>query len=86
MKTENTLIRIMEGTSPKTGEDFFAALVKNLSLSMDMAAAWVTEYAQDFKKLRSLAFWFDGQASKFGLLVRWPIYRGHRQFGQRNPV
>ena len=61
VKTENTLIRIMEGTSPKTGEDFFAALVKNLSLSMDMAAAWVTEYAQDFKKLRSLAFWFDGR-------------------------
>ena len=61
MKTENTLIRIMEGTSPETGENFFAALVKNLSQSLDMAAAWVTEYAADFQNLRSLAFWFDGR-------------------------
>ena len=55
------MIRIMEETSPKTGEDFFAALVKNLSQCMDVAAAWVTEYVSDFSKLRTLAFWFDGQ-------------------------
>jgi hypothetical protein len=41
MKPESTLIRIMEETSPRTGEDFFAALVKNLSQCMDVAAAWV---------------------------------------------
>ena len=51
----------MEGTSPETGEDFFAALVKSLAQSMGVAAAWVTEYAADFEKLRSLAFWFDGR-------------------------
>jgi PAS domain S-box-containing protein len=59
MITENTLIRILEGTSPETGEEFFAALVKNLSQSLDMAAAWVTEYAADFQNLRTLAFWMD---------------------------
>ena len=56
MKPESTLIRIMEETSPKTGEDFFSALVKNLSQCMDVAAAWVTEYVSDFSKLRTLAF------------------------------
>jgi PAS domain S-box-containing protein len=61
MKSENTLIRILEGTSPETGEGFFAALVKNLSQSLDMAAAWVTEYAADFQNLRTLAFWIDGR-------------------------
>jgi PAS domain S-box-containing protein len=61
MKPESTLIRILEETSPKTGEDFFAALVKNLSQCMDVAAAWVTEYVSDFSKLRTLAFWFDGR-------------------------
>jgi len=61
MKTESPLIHILEGTSPETGEDFFAALVKSLSQSLDMAAAWVTEYAADFQNLRTLAFWFDGR-------------------------
>ena len=61
METENNLIRILEGTASETGEDFFAALVKNLSQALDMAAAWVTEYAVDFRNFRSLAFWFDGR-------------------------
>jgi PAS domain S-box-containing protein len=61
MESENTLLRMMEGTSPETGEDFFAALVKNLSQSLGVAAAWVTEYASDFQELKSLAFWMDGR-------------------------
>jgi PAS domain S-box-containing protein len=61
MKRDDTLIRILEGTSPETGEDFFTALVKNLSQSLDVAAAWVTEYAADFQNLQTLAFWFDGR-------------------------
>jgi len=61
MNPESTLLRIMEGTIHETGEDFFAALVKNLSQYMDVAAAWVTEYVLDFSQLRSLAFWLDGQ-------------------------
>jgi transcriptional regulator with GAF, ATPase, and Fis domain len=60
MKTEHSLIRILEGTSPKTGDDFFAALVKNLAQGMEVAAAWVTEYVSDFSFLQTLAFWMDG--------------------------
>jgi len=60
MKPETTLMRILEGTSPETGEDFFAALVKNLAQSTGVTAAWVTEYTEDFSRLRTLAFWFDG--------------------------
>lgn len=67
MKTENTLIRILEGTSAETGEDFFAALVKNLSQSLDMAAAWVTGYAADFQNLETLAFWMDGRWIEEGM-------------------
>ncbi|MEJ2157902.1 MAG: sigma 54-interacting transcriptional regulator [Desulfobacteraceae bacterium] len=61
MRIKDTLLRMMEGTSPETGEDFFAALVKNLSQSLDMAAAWVTEYVADFRELQTLAFWIDGR-------------------------
>lgn len=61
MKPKDVLMRIMEGTSPTTGQDFFAALVKNLAQSVDAAAAWVTEYAADFRKFRTLAFWLDGR-------------------------
>ncbi len=61
MQPEATLLNILEETSPKTGEEFFRALVKNLSQSMDVAAAWVTEYTSDFSKLRTLSFWFDGE-------------------------
>jgi PAS domain S-box-containing protein len=61
MKMESTLIRMMEKTSPETGEGFFSALVLNLAQCMDVAAAWVTEYVSDFRRLRTLAFWFDGR-------------------------
>jgi PAS domain S-box-containing protein len=61
MRPEATLLNILEETSPKTGEEFFRALVKNLSQSMDVAAAWVTEYVSDFSLLRTLAFWFDSK-------------------------
>lgn len=61
MNPETTLLRMLEGTSPKTGEDFFAALVKNLCQSMNVAAAWVTEYVSDFSFLRTLAFRMDGK-------------------------
>jgi hypothetical protein len=61
MQKEQSLIRILEETSPKTGDDFFAALVKNLAQSMDVAAAWVTEYVSDFSFVHTLAFWMDGR-------------------------
>ena len=52
---------ILEGTSGETGEPFFAALVKNLAKALGTNGTWVTELQEDFKCLRALAFWLDGE-------------------------
>ena len=55
---EDTALRtILEGTATETGEQFFAALVKNLSRALNTHGAWVTEYVEDRRRLRALAFW-----------------------------
>ncbi|HUR71005.1 MAG TPA: sigma 54-interacting transcriptional regulator [Candidatus Limnocylindrales bacterium] len=51
---------ILEGTASETGERFFAALVRNLSKALNTTGAWVTEFLEAERKLRALAFWFDG--------------------------
>ncbi|MEQ9620032.1 MAG: sigma 54-interacting transcriptional regulator [Deltaproteobacteria bacterium] len=51
---------IMEGTATETGERFFRALVKSVSKALDTKGAWVTEYLKESERLRSFAFWFDG--------------------------
>ncbi len=59
---EDTALRtILEGTATKTGEQFFAALVKNLSQALSTHGAWVTEYVEDCRRLRALAFWLGGK-------------------------
>ena len=52
---------ILEGTATETGERFFAALVENLAKALKTQGAWVTEYIQDCRRLRSLAFWMGGK-------------------------
>src|SRR4029450_9559445 len=52
---------ILEGTAKQTGERFFAALGKNLAKALGTHGAWVTEYLQESRRLRALAFWMDGQ-------------------------
>jgi PAS domain S-box-containing protein len=52
---------ILEGTAGETGEDFFAALVKNTCRALGVAGAWVTEYLPAARRLRALAFWFEGR-------------------------
>lgn len=52
---------ILEGTANETGERFFAALVENLAKALNTHGAWVTEYIQECRRLRALAFWMDGQ-------------------------
>lgn len=55
---ENAVIRaILEGTASATGEAFFKALVHNLARALDTCGAWVTEYIEDKRRLRALAFW-----------------------------
>lgn len=52
---------LIEGTVSATGERFFAALVENLAQVLGTTAAWVTEYFPSERKLRALAFYFQGQ-------------------------
>jgi PAS domain S-box-containing protein len=52
---------ILEGTAKETGERFFVALVENLAKALKTHGAWVTEYIQECRRLRALAFWMDGQ-------------------------
>lgn len=54
------LRRILEGTATETGQNFFAALVKNLAAALNTHGAWVTEYIAPRRVLRSLAFWMGG--------------------------
>ena len=51
---------ILEGTAKETGERFFVALVENLAKALNTHGAWVTEYIQESRRLRALAFWMDG--------------------------
>lgn len=58
---EAALRTILEGTASETGERFFAALVENLARALNTHGAWVTEYLEESRRLRALAFWMDGQ-------------------------
>ena len=58
------LKKILEGTATETGEDFFSALVKNLAQTLDVPAARVTEYVDEYRQLRGLAFWLDGKLTE----------------------
>ena len=55
---------ILEGTATETGEQFFAALVENLAKALSTQEAWVTEYIEKTRKLRSIAAWMGGRLLK----------------------
>ncbi|MPZ78243.1 MAG: PAS domain S-box protein [Deltaproteobacteria bacterium] len=61
LDAETALRTILEGTADETGERFFAALVENLAKALNTHGAWITEYIQECRRLRALAFWMDGQ-------------------------
>ena len=52
---------ILEGTATETGERFFAALVENLARALNTHGAWVTEYIEEQRRLKAMAFWMGGQ-------------------------
>jgi len=59
---ENTALRIiLEGTAAENGEQFFEALVINLAKVLNTHSAWVTEFIEETRRLRALAFWAGGQ-------------------------
>jgi PAS domain S-box-containing protein len=58
---EGVLRSIVEGTAGETGEGFFRTLVQNLARALNTRGAWVTEYLPEQRRLRALAFLWDGQ-------------------------
>jgi PAS domain S-box-containing protein len=59
---ENKAIRaILEGTSTHIGEKFFVSLVENLSKVLNTYGSWVTEYIEEERRLRALAFLLGDQ-------------------------
>lgn len=56
-----TLKAIVEGTASLIGDDFFRALVRNLSLSTEVPNAFIAEFAGSNTRIRTLAFWSNGQ-------------------------
>jgi PAS domain S-box-containing protein len=59
---ENDPLRILlEVTASAIGERFFVTLVENMARALDTAYAWVTEYDADLRRLRTLAFWGNGE-------------------------
>jgi PAS domain S-box-containing protein len=58
-KPEELIRYLLEGTSSKTGQEFFQALVRSAAMAMNVAGVWVTEYLPERKVLRSMAFWMN---------------------------
>ncbi len=61
LDVDASLRTILEGTATETGERFFAALVENLARALNTHGAWVTEYLEESRRFRALAFWMGGQ-------------------------
>src|SRR5262249_30867841 len=59
-RDEEALRLVVEGTIAETGAEFFRALVRNLADVMGTAGAWVTEFLPNSYRLRSRAFWLNG--------------------------
>ncbi len=52
---------IVEGTAQATGEEFFRLLVGNLSVATGVPNAFIAEFADSQTRVRSLAFWMNGE-------------------------
>ena len=61
LNVDAALRTILEGTATETGERFFASLVQNLAQALNTHGAWVTEYIEEERRLRALAFWMGGR-------------------------
>ena len=58
---ENSLWAILESTVAETGERYFAGLAQRLAQVMGTCGAWITEDLEGPRRLRTMAFWMDGQ-------------------------
>jgi hypothetical protein len=58
---QQALRAIVEGTATATGTDFFYALVRELAQALNVCYAFVCELLPCKRRVRTLAFWFNGQ-------------------------
>lgn len=52
---------ILDGTASEIGDRFFTSLVQNLARALKTYGAWVTEYIEEKRRLKAIAFWIDGK-------------------------
>ncbi|MCQ8104436.1 sigma 54-interacting transcriptional regulator [Methylomonas sp. SURF-2] len=52
---------VVEGTVLATGDDFLRSLVRNLCLATGVANGFIAEFTEAKTRVRSLAFWADGE-------------------------
>jgi len=52
---------LVEGAAHYTGEDFLRSLVRNLCNATDVLNGFIAEFNQDKTRVRSLAFWMNGE-------------------------
>jgi PAS domain S-box-containing protein len=57
----SVLRAIVEGTAQATGEEFFRSLVGKLSLATGVANVFIAEFAENRKRVRTLAYWSKGR-------------------------
>ena len=68
---ELSLLRaIVEGTAPKTGEDFFRTLVRNLCTATGARGAFVAKLTHAGTRVRPIAYWDSGA---FSSLEDWEL-------------
>ncbi len=54
---DELLTHLLKGTSTNVGEDFFRSLVKHLCLAIQVKGAWIADFDEEQRMLRSRAFW-----------------------------
>ena len=57
----DALRAIVEGTAEQTGDKFFQALVQHMARAMDASHAFIAEFSDVKTRVRTLAYWADGQ-------------------------
>jgi len=61
MKFDNAVRAIVQGVISQTGKEFFPSLVQHLALALNVPYAFVTEFAEERTRFRSLALWARGK-------------------------
>jgi transcriptional regulator with GAF, ATPase, and Fis domain len=61
VREDRVLRLLVEGTAAATGPEFFRSLVQSLAGALQTSGAWITEYLPARRRLRALAFWYDGR-------------------------